>query len=90
MGTFIEIRVDDRNYSSELRAKLVACCPVDIFAVENSRVRVCADQEDECILCEACLDLAPTSTLVIQKKYKNERLVSREAMLVPDSNGDRK
>ena len=83
MGTFIEVSVDDRDYPRDLRAKLVAACPVDIFALENARVTVRAEQEVECILCEACLDLAPAGTLVIQKRYKDECLVSR-------ANGERK
>lgn len=88
MGTFIEITVSDEKYSGELRAKLVACCPVDIFALHDSRSRVRPEQEDECILCEACLELAPASTLVITKKYKDERLVSRASL--SDSAGEAK
>lgn len=77
MGTFIEISVDDARYSAELREKLVTACPVDIFAIQNARLTVRQEQEDECILCEACLLLAPAQTLTIRKTYSPECLVSR-------------
>jgi len=93
MATFIEINVDDGEYTEELRKKLVAVCPVDIFAVENTRVKVRPEQEDECILCEACLDLAPVRTLQIRKTYSNECLMARGEgpnieSLDSDSNGE--
>jgi NAD-dependent dihydropyrimidine dehydrogenase PreA subunit len=79
MGRFIQITVDDGQYSGEMRGKLAAICPVDIFALEAGRVVVRPDEEDECILCEACLDLAPANTLVIRKTYLPECLLSRGA-----------
>jgi ferredoxin-like protein FixX len=77
LGTFIEISVNDRDYAPELRNKLAAVCPVDIYAVENGRIAVRPEQEDECTLCELCLDVAPAGTLIIRKTYKTDRLVSR-------------
>jgi NAD-dependent dihydropyrimidine dehydrogenase PreA subunit len=77
MGRFIQITVDDAQYSGEMRGKLVAVCPVDIFGLEAGRVVARPDEEDECILCEACLDLAPAHTLVIRKTYLPECLISR-------------
>ncbi len=55
----------------------MAICPVDTFALVNARVFVRPEQEDTCILCEACLGLALVRPVVVQKKYKEQRLVNR-------------
>jgi NAD-dependent dihydropyrimidine dehydrogenase PreA subunit len=77
LGTFIEISVDDLLYPSEVRDRLATVCPVDIFGVEHGRVVVRPEQEDECTLCELCLDVAPAGTLIIEKTYTTDRLISR-------------
>jgi ferredoxin-like protein FixX len=77
VGTFIEISVDDHLYPPEVRNKLAAVCPVDIYGVEDGRVVVRPEEEDECTLCELCLDVAPAGTLVIEKTYITGRLISR-------------
>ncbi len=61
----------------------MAICPVNIFALVNARVFVRPEQEDACIVREACLDLAPARKAVVQKKYKEECLVSRADALDP-------
>ena len=77
MGIFIKISVDDRLYPPDVRDRLAAVCPVDIFGVEGGRVIVRPEQEDECTLCELCLDVAPARTLIIEKTYTADRLISR-------------
>ena len=77
MGVFIEISVEERSISSEVAQRLVGLCPVDIFALEGTRLVVRPDQEDECTLCELCLKAAPVKALTIRKTYVDESLVSR-------------
>ena len=77
MGTFIEISIDDHQYTPEIRNKLAAVCPVCIYSVEDGRVVVQPEEEDECTLCELCLDVAPAGTLIIEKTYTTGRLISR-------------
>ncbi len=77
MGTFIDIALDPKPFSPEQARLLVSACPVDIFAVESGHPVVQPDEVDECTLCELCLDLAPAGAIVIQKRYKDQRLVSR-------------
>jgi NAD-dependent dihydropyrimidine dehydrogenase PreA subunit len=50
---------------------------VDIFKIEGEEVVVRPEQEDECTLCELCLDAAPRGALTIRKLYSDGCLVSR-------------
>lgn len=77
MGMFIEIEIDDERMSPESAKAVFSVCPVEIFTLRDGRLVTLADQEDECTLCELCLDVAPAGSLTICKKYKNETLVSR-------------
>jgi NAD-dependent dihydropyrimidine dehydrogenase PreA subunit len=77
LGTFIEIRVDHSALPPEQARRLPPLCPVDIFELSNGRLAVRADNEDECILCELCLEAAARGAITIRKTYKNEELVSR-------------
>ena len=79
MGTFINIVLDPQPFSPHQARLLVSACPVDIYAVEGGQPVVRPDEVDECTLCELCLDLAPAGALVIQKRYKDQQLVSRGA-----------
>jgi ferredoxin-like protein FixX len=77
MSTFIKIEVQRDRLSPELTQQLVSVCPVDIFELQGGRLAINAEQEDECTLCELCLDVVPPEVLVIRKTYKNECLFSR-------------
>lgn len=77
MGVFIEISVDNSYINAELARKLVALCPVDIYALNGEKIIAQPEQEDECTLCQLCLDAAPPGTISIRKTYNDETLVSR-------------
>lgn len=77
MGTFIQIRIEHSKLAEDKAKELPPLCPVDIFVMANGQVDVRPEQEDECTLCELCLDAAPPGAIIIQKLYKDERLVSR-------------
>lgn len=77
MGVFITIEVDQDQIEVETARQITALCPVDIFVVERGRLTIQPEQEDECTLCELCLDAAPAGALTINKRYKNETLISR-------------
>jgi NAD-dependent dihydropyrimidine dehydrogenase PreA subunit len=77
VGKFISLKFDKNQISAEVAERLVAVCPVDIFAFEGSQLVIQPQQEDECTLCELCLDEAPASSLVIHKLYGQPPLVSR-------------
>ena len=79
MGTFIQILIDDGKMDSATARALPPLCPVDIFSLQDGRLRVEPDQEDECTLCELCLAAAPAGAIAIHKAYLDEVLVSRGA-----------
>ncbi len=70
-GTFIDVEVDDSIAGdTALAEKLAEVCPVDIFAVADGRVGVVAENLDECVLCNLCVDAAPAGTIRIVKLYE--------------------
>ena len=77
MGTFIQIHVDDSRMGPERATAVASLCPVDIFRLDEGRLVVRPDREDECTLCELCLDSAPAQAITIRKTYKEEQLISR-------------
>jgi len=70
-GTFIDVEVDESIAGdAALAEKLAEVCPVDIFAVADGRVGVVAENLDECVLCNLCVDAAPAGTIRIVKLYE--------------------
>lgn len=77
MGVFIRVEVVEAQLDASLGRALAAMCPVDIFALEGERLTVVPEREDECTLCELCLDAAPTGAIAIHKLYSDGCLRSR-------------
>ena len=77
MGVFIHVQVVESRMAPDQRRALVSLCPVDIFQLAGEKLMVHAEQEDECTLCELCLDAAPAGAVTIRKTYKDETLASR-------------
>ena len=70
-GIFIDVEVDDSVAGdAALADKLAEVCPVDIFAAEGGRVAVVAENLDECVLCNLCVEAAPAGTIRIVKLYE--------------------
>jgi NAD-dependent dihydropyrimidine dehydrogenase PreA subunit len=71
-GIFIDVEVDDSIAGdADLAAKLAEVCPVDIFSAEGGRVGLVAENLDECVLCNLCVDAAPGGTIAIVKLYES-------------------
>jgi NAD-dependent dihydropyrimidine dehydrogenase PreA subunit len=79
MGVFIQIEVHQADIPLQKAEQIVSLCPVEIFTISGQRLGVQLDHEDECTLCELCLDAAPAGSLIIRKIYKEEELISRAA-----------
>jgi len=77
MGVFIQIDVHQNDIPFQTAEQIVSLCPVEIFMISDLRLGLQPDREDECTLCELCLNAAPAGSLVIRKNYKEEVLVSR-------------
>lgn len=68
---FIRVEIDPQAAKDrDLAKKLVEVCPVNIFATdaEGSAVIV-AENEDECVLCELCIQAAPPGAVTVTKLY---------------------
>jgi len=77
MGVFIQISLDNPPLEPDVARRLVRVCPVDIFRLGGDTLVIDLEQEDECTLCELCLEVAPEGRLRILKTYSGETLVSR-------------
>lgn len=71
-GLFIQVEVDDKCTHSNGCRVCVDACPVDIFSpnVSGAAVGVTGAAEDECILCNLCVDQCPQRSIQIIKLYE--------------------
>lgn len=68
---FIDVEVDASVAAdAELARKLAEVCPVDIFSAGNSGVEIVAENLDECVLCNLCVDAAPDGAVRVIKLYE--------------------
>ena len=72
MPMFVHVEVDqDVARDKELAKKLVEVCPVNIFELDASgSARVVEENEDECVLCDLCVQAAPAGKVRIIKLYE--------------------
>jgi NAD-dependent dihydropyrimidine dehydrogenase PreA subunit len=77
-GTFIAVELSDSaREDAELAQKLEEACPVDIFAARDGRTEIVAENLDECVLCELCLDAAPAGAVRVVKLYDDGAALER-------------
>jgi NAD-dependent dihydropyrimidine dehydrogenase PreA subunit len=71
---FVRLEVDaEAAADRELAKKLVEVCPVNIFDLDGEgKARVVEENEDECVLCDLCVQAAPTGQVRIVKLYEEE------------------
>ena len=69
---FIRVEVDPAAAADrELAKKLVEVCPVNIFDLDaDGKAVVVAENEDECVLCDLCVQAAPPAQVRIVKLYE--------------------
>lgn len=81
MALFINVEVDAPVAKDEAMAKKLAeVCPVNIFATTDSGIlKIAADNLDECVLCELCLNAAPPGTVRVKKLYGQQGVLERSA-----------
>jgi NAD-dependent dihydropyrimidine dehydrogenase PreA subunit len=70
MGMFIELRIDPITCQVAGGCDLCArLCPVEAFRVEGAQVTLIYDNENECTLCNLCVDQCPGNAIEVVKLY---------------------
>ena len=71
MSEFIKVDIDfSKCAGMEECGGCVRVCPVTIFKSEGSKPAVIRDNEDECILCDLCLESCTPGAIQITKLYE--------------------
>jgi NAD-dependent dihydropyrimidine dehydrogenase PreA subunit len=72
MSMFVRVEIDDDAARDAALAKqLVEVCPVNIFELApDGSARIVADNEDECVLCDLCVQAAPAGKVRVIKLYE--------------------
>ena len=70
---FIEVSVDNHALpEADAREELARTCPVDIFGLDNGRVVVREENQDECTLCGLCLNPGFGGAVRVRRLYDPE------------------
>jgi NAD-dependent dihydropyrimidine dehydrogenase PreA subunit len=69
---FVHVEIDaDVAADAELAKKLVDVCPVNIFALDaDGKAAIVEENEDECVLCDLCVQAAPPGKVLVIKLYE--------------------
>jgi NAD-dependent dihydropyrimidine dehydrogenase PreA subunit len=71
MSEFIEVVIaQDRCTGISACGKCVQVCPVNIFVSEADRPSIAEENQDECILCDLCLQECEPGAIVLRKLYE--------------------
>ncbi len=72
MPMFVHVEIDqDVAGDKELAKKLVEVCPVNIFELAaDGSARIVEENEDECVLCDLCVQAAPAGKVRVIKLYE--------------------
>jgi NAD-dependent dihydropyrimidine dehydrogenase PreA subunit len=74
-GTFIDVELSEQaRDDAELAQKLEDACPVDIFANRDGHTEIVEENLDECVLCELCVNAAPSGAVRVVKLYDGTTL----------------
>ena len=72
MPMFVHVEIDPAAAEDrELAQKLVEVCPVNIFALDGEgKAIVVEENEDECVLCDLCVQAATEGKVRVIKLYE--------------------
>ena len=74
MGEFIRVQIERDLCSGTADCnRCVQVCPVAIFQKGNGQPDILADNEDECTLCNLCLEACAPGAIKILKLYESDR-----------------
>ena len=70
MSEFIKVAIgEDRCTGISYCGKCVQVCPVNIFYAEEDRPLIIEENQDECTLCDLCLEECTPDAVVLRKLY---------------------
>jgi len=71
MSMFVHVEIDAAAAADkELAKKLAEVCPVNIFGLAPQGTAIIIDEnEDECVLCDLCVQAAPAGQVRVIKLY---------------------
>lgn len=71
MGLFIQLAVDAERCAARGECReCVQSCPVEIFIRDSgSPAAILGENEDECILCNLCVDRCPVEAVRLSRLY---------------------
>lgn len=70
MGLFIELGISrERCLGIDKCGQCLEVCPVSVFYNDSGNLKTDPENEDECTLCNLCLQKCQPSALSIIKKY---------------------
>lgn len=70
---FIKVQITPGLISDQdLVKKLVEVCPVDIFTEYQGDLFIVEENQDECTLCNLCIEATPDGTVKIIKLYEDQ------------------
>jgi NAD-dependent dihydropyrimidine dehydrogenase PreA subunit len=71
MSEFIRLTIsEERCTGIAACGKCVQVCPVNIFVAEGDRPLVVEQNQDECTLCDLCLQECEPDAVVLKKLYE--------------------
>jgi NAD-dependent dihydropyrimidine dehydrogenase PreA subunit len=71
MSLFIKLQIDPAVcLGIEKCGKCIQVCPVNIFEAHGNYPEAVEDNEDECTLCNLCLDACDPHAITIRKLYE--------------------
>jgi len=68
MGTFVTVKIEAK-LCPEGCAVCVEACPVKIFVLENKNIGIDPENEEECTLCDICIERCPKNAIKLVKSY---------------------
>jgi len=70
MGLFITVNIDAAHCAGlDACGRCVDVCPVAVFEKKDLKPAVVGGNEDECTLCDLCLDVCQPGCIHITKEY---------------------